>query len=110
VNATVLVKPLVPGTSTNSIAVVSGVPDPLKGNNNASVKTIVQALQVGVVLSGNSVIISWPSSATGYVPQFTPSLVPASWSNITNQTPTVVGGMNVLTISQPGYYRLLGGQ
>lgn len=108
VNSTVLVKAVTPGTVTNSVTVTSGVPDPLKGNNRASVKSIIQGLQLGISTSGGTVTLSWPASATGFVPQYSPSLVPSNWTNITNQAPVVINGFNVFTANQPGYYRLQG--
>jgi hypothetical protein len=47
--------------------------------------------------SGSSVILSWPSSSTGFYLQKSPSVGAPSWSNVT-QTTNVVSGTNEVTI------------
>jgi hypothetical protein len=63
---------------------------------------------LAVTRSGNNVVISWPATATGYVLEFTPSLVPATWSLVT--TPQVIVGDRVtVTVAASGkttFYRL----
>jgi hypothetical protein len=50
--------------------------------------------------SGSDVIVSWPSSATGFFLQQASSLPAASWQPA-GLTPTIVGDENVVTISNP---------
>jgi len=98
--ATIVVRPSAAGTITNSVRVASLVTDPFKGNNIASVKTVVQALQLGAARSGHNLVITWPSSATGYVLDTTTNLnPPAVWTQVTSPAPTVVNGQNTVTIS-----------
>lgn len=62
--ATVTVRPSVPGTLTNTVSASSGLPDPLKGNNTAAIKTVV--LQPGVIYSfgGGALTLTWPAGVT----------------------------------------------
>ena len=95
INATIIVSPLVGGQLTNTTVVASAVADPLKGNNTVSVKTIVSGMSF--VRSGNSLLISWPSDATGYTLQYTTNLAsPILWQTVT-PAPSVVSGMNYVT-------------
>lgn len=50
-----------------------------------------------VIREGNTVRISWPTSATGFSLESTPSLSPANWQNVT-QPVQVVGDQNVVTV------------
>lgn len=94
-NASIVVAPLVGGQLTNTTVIGSPVTDPLKGNNTASVKTIVSGLNF--VRSGNSLIFSWPSDATGYTLQYTTNLAsPILWQTV-SPAPTVVSGMYYVT-------------
>lgn len=84
----------------------------IDGNNGVVAFTITNAPpaapQLTATLSGNQVTISWPSSATGYVLQSTPSLSPINWT--TNNTPVIPqGGFNTVTESASTgtkFYRL----
>ena len=59
--------------------------------------------------STESMIVSWPTNATGFTLQSTPSLTPpVTWNDVTNQ-PTVLGGLITVTnpISGPAeFFRL----
>ena len=49
--------------------------------------------------STESMIVSWPTNATGFTLQSTPSLTPpVTWNDVTNQ-PTVLGGL--ITVTNP---------
>ena len=39
---------------------------------------------LAIETDGNQVLLSWPVSATGYVPESTPSLTPAAWKGVPN--------------------------
>ena len=57
---------------------------------------------------GNQVVLSWPSTASGFALQKTTSLSPLSWSAVTDPV-VVVGDQNTVTVSLTGgesYYRL----
>lgn len=87
------------GTFTNLAQVGSSLPDSFKGNNSASVKTVVEAPQFNASRSGNVLTISWPSAATGYVLETTTNLQPpVVWVAATN-TPSVSGGQNNVNIN-----------
>ena len=110
--ATIVVKPLTSGTLTNTAVVASAVNDPLKGNNSASVKTVVDLLQLGIVKSGGSLMITWPTNTPGYVLKSATNLnVPVIWTTVTSPSPVVINGQYVLTISVGSgsqYFRLQG--
>jgi hypothetical protein len=84
----------------------------LKGNNSATVKVIVQGgvpLTLSVSRSGSSLTFTWPATGT-YVLQSTPSLAPVTWTTVTNNSPSVSGGMNTETLPIGGgsqYFRLI---
>jgi uncharacterized delta-60 repeat protein/uncharacterized repeat protein (TIGR01451 family) len=101
-SATLVVQPKFGGTITNSASIVSSVNDPLKGNNSASVKTVVQWVPLTVATSAGNLTFSWPAQAAGYVLQSTTSLTPpVVWTPVTNPAPQVINGQNTVTIT-PG--------
>jgi uncharacterized repeat protein (TIGR01451 family) len=112
VTATIQVRPDAPGTITNNASVSTTTTDPLKANNNASVKTVVEGVQLSVVRSGSNIIISWPASATGYVLESTPSLQsPVTWTQVTTPPPQLVGDQKTVTIGTTNtslFFRLHG--
>jgi hypothetical protein len=98
--ATVVVRPNAAGTITNTVATASLVVDPLKANNTATVKSIVQALLMSATVSGGNLTITWPASATGYTLQSTTSLnPPATWTPVSSPAPSLVNGQYTITIS-----------
>lgn len=59
-------------------------------------------------LAGNAVVLSWPTNATGFMLQSTPSLVPPIWTDVTNGL-TIVGAENTVSIAVTNarrYFRL----
>ena len=107
VKPTITVRPTSFGIVTNTVSITSGVPDPFKGNNRASVKTIVQAVEIASGSSAGSVVFTWPASVSGYVIEFTPTLLaPVVWTTVTNPLPVIVNGQYKFTPNLPGYYRL----
>jgi len=64
---------------------------------------------LSVASTSGKVVLSWPTSATGYVLQSTASLTSASWQDAT-QAVVVSGENNTVTISQPSgtqFFRLV---
>jgi uncharacterized repeat protein (TIGR01451 family)/uncharacterized delta-60 repeat protein len=107
----ITVTPVAAGTITNSAIVGSDVLDPLKGNNRASVKTVVQGVPLSVSISGSVLTFQWPVGGGTYALQSTPSLAPpVVWSPVTPATLTVQNGQNVATVNiVPGtlFFRLV---
>ena len=65
------------------------------------------APQLNISKTGNSLTISWPATATGFILDTTTSLSSASWSKAGD--PTVQGDLNVFTTTTSGttrFYRL----
>jgi hypothetical protein len=63
-----------------------------------------------IIRSGNNVIVTWPTSSTGFILQSSTSLVsgPASWSTV-SPGPVVINGQNTVTTQISGtsqFYRL----
>jgi uncharacterized repeat protein (TIGR01451 family) len=114
-NFTVIVQPLFPGTVLNSFDVGSTVPDPLKGDNFASVKTIVQnfAVPLSVTSSGGSLKFTWSTtSGINFTLQSTTNLTPpVVWQNVNGSGPLITGGTETVTVPiAPGsqFFRLSG--
>ncbi len=96
--ASVTVKPLTVGTLTNTVSVTSSLPDPLKGNNSASVKTVV--IQPGLIysLGGGSLILKWPTNASAYSLECTTNLAaPTVWVSL--QPTSTTNGDYVFSVS-----------
>ncbi|MDB6125895.1 MAG: hypothetical protein JWQ71_4888 [Pedosphaera sp.] len=106
----VVAKTTAAGTITNTVSVGSGVNDPLKANNRASVKTVVDAVQLGFTHTGSTMKFSWPTSAGSYVLETTPNLIaPVTWTVVTNPPAQISGGQNTVTINAStgtGFFRL----
>ena len=94
-NLTITVTPLVGGQVTNTTVVGSPVFDPIKGNNTASVKTIVSGISFGRV--GNGLVISWPSDATATLQSATNLTAPIIWQNVVSPAVVTSSGMNYVT-------------
>jgi uncharacterized delta-60 repeat protein/uncharacterized repeat protein (TIGR01451 family) len=114
---TIVVQPTAAGTITDSASSYSTVVDPLKANNSASVKTIVQsgvlpALTLSISLAGSDVIISWPVTPGNVILESATQLnPPVVWSAATIPPSVVVGGQNTVTIPIAGsgqFFRLHG--
>jgi uncharacterized repeat protein (TIGR01451 family) len=106
----ITVKPQSPGTITNTIFVTSDNPDPVPGNNTASITNSVQPLALlSIRLATNQVAISWPAALTNYVLEYVSSINSnASWSAITTP-PAISGGVSTITETNLGaakFYRL----
>jgi hypothetical protein len=106
----VVVRPQVPGEITGTATCGSEILDPLKANNTASVKTIVEALHLEFGRSGSSLVIAWPASAANAVLEGASSLAPpVVWLPVTNPPPVEANGLKSVTLpigSGSGYYRL----
>lgn len=79
---------------------------------NAGVNPIIDCKPVflGLARATNGVLrLAWPAESTNFVVQSTSTLIPPQWQTVTNLTPTVEGGSNVVTIPNTGtnaFYRL----
>ena len=88
-------------TKRGAIAVAaSAVPDPLKANNSASVKTVVEALTISVARASNLLTFSWSTNgASAYVLESATNLVPpVVWTPETNPPPHLNGNQQNFTI------------
>jgi hypothetical protein len=106
----VLVKPQALGAITNTIFVTSDNPDPVPGNNTASLTNLVVPLALlSIHVSTNQVAVSWPSALTNYALEFVPVINSnASWSPVTTP-PAISGDVSTVTETNVGtarYYRL----
>jgi hypothetical protein len=111
--ATVTLRVEVPaaGTYTNQASVTGLDLDPIPANNvtTASMTIGGQAPRLKASVAGAQLILSWPTSATGFSLQSAPSLTPpVNWQPV-----TASGGLsddgNVVTVSLPNatqFYRL----
>ena len=110
------VVPQAPGTITNRVAVTSGYPDPVPGNNSATLITTVLPLpllsiQPSQIGSSKLIRIMWPSALTNYVLQLNSGLTTnTAWSNApASQIEMLSGGTNLFqdSVEQPSkFYRL----
>lgn len=98
------------GTLTDVAVAGSGQTELNALDNSASVKTSVLAVPaVGGVRQGNTLVFSWPTTANGYVLEFTGSLTPPiRWNAVTN-VPVLSGSQysvtnNIVTTNR--FYRL----
>jgi len=111
VTATIVAKPSLGGTLTNTATCSSGVTDPLKLNNSASIKTVVEPVIITVNRTGGSLVFTWSSDATGYaLERATNFVAPVIWSPVT--TPPIIGGGKATVIVPIGndteFFRLHG--
>jgi uncharacterized repeat protein (TIGR01451 family)/uncharacterized delta-60 repeat protein len=110
-SVTITAQPTTAGIILDTASCYSGVIDPLKANNSASVKTIVELLPLTVSRVGNSLVISWPANAGNYILESTTDLTPpAVWLPVTDAVPALAGGqMTVVVPIGPGnrFFRLL---
>lgn len=97
-SATISVHPNVPATLTSTAVAASGVIDPLKGNNTATVKTIVTYPPLETSVVGSNLVISWSAAATDYSLESATDLTPpVVWTPVTVPPPVLVGGQKVVT-------------
>jgi uncharacterized delta-60 repeat protein/uncharacterized repeat protein (TIGR01451 family) len=111
-SVTITVQPAAAGIILDTASCYSGVVDPLKANNTASVKTIVQSVSLTVSRVGSNFTMAWPTDEGNFILESTTNLMPpAVWTPVTNPVPAVVGGQNTVTIpigSGSEYFRLHG--
>ena len=109
ITATIVVRPLVACTLDNSSTCTSGVTDPLKANNKASVKTIVQDWWWR--LPGN-LTLGLPSGDANAYWESTTNLPSANWTKVpTNSQHLLPSGQKTLSIpigSGRQFFRLRG--
>ncbi len=96
----ITVRPTIAGTITNFATVTSGLEDPFKSNNSASVKTVVEQPSLALRFEGNLLALTWGTNAPGYVLETTTNLSPPIvWSRATNYPVSIVNGENRVTIN-----------
>ena len=88
------------GTLLDTVAVASAVFDPLKLNNFASFKIVINPAPMLSISPGlNANTFTWPASATNYVLKGATNLTPPIvWVTVTNPAPTIVNGQNSVTL------------
>lgn len=97
----VVVSPRIEGTINDTVRVGSSVNDPLKANNTASVKTIVELPRLNFARTGDSLVLFWQATS-GFVLESTESLTPPiNWTTVTSPPPQVVGDQNTVTFNPP---------
>jgi uncharacterized repeat protein (TIGR01451 family) len=115
-NVTIVVHPTTAGTITDTAFCRSGVIDPFKANNSASVKTIVQTTLLPVSLTvshtGTNVTLAWPTGVGNYNLVSTTNLSSSvSWTLRTNPPPQNTNGLNTVILpigSADEFFRLEG--
>jgi uncharacterized repeat protein (TIGR01451 family) len=106
--ATVVMRATAAGTATNTVFVVSTQLDPNVADNAAENLITITALPRLVVgRQGPNIVLTWPASAAGFVPQGAPALGTAGWTPLTGVT--TEGGQKKLVITLPhsnNFFRL----
>jgi uncharacterized repeat protein (TIGR01451 family) len=97
-SASIVVLPAVGGTITDTAICASSVADPLKGNNFASVKTIVQSTEISFIQNGGNLSLSWPVGTTTFVLEGSTALGPAALWTLVPVSPIESGGVMTVTI------------
>jgi uncharacterized repeat protein (TIGR01451 family) len=110
-NIIITVQPTTTGTITDTATCRSGILDPLKANNSASVKTIiVPTVPLSLSLAGNNLIIAWPISPWNFNLESATNLdAPTVWTPVTSPPPQINGGQNTVTVPIDGdreFFRL----
>lgn len=101
--ASLVVQSTAAGTITDNAGVSSGVGDPFKGNNTASVKTVAQLQLSAIHAAAGGLKFSWSAAASGYVLKSTPSIKPpVTWTTVTNGMVLSNGQCNVTVPIAPG--------
>lgn len=98
-----------PGQPTAIATCGSEAEDPLKLNNTASAKVLVEPVELEARPAGGYVILSWTANAAGFGLQSAASLQPpVQWTPVTSPAPVVSGGRKSVTLplGSGGYYRL----
>jgi len=112
--AEIVVRPTVPGEPINTalcrlVDDGTGVTDPFKANNSASIKTIVEGVPLTIAPVSGGLAISWPAGGS-YILESTSDLnPPVVWTPVTDAVPALVGGqMTVIVPIGPGnrFFRL----
>jgi len=107
---TITVSPQVTGTMTDTISISSDSPDPVPGDNSASISTIVEpAALLSIRLLADQVTVSWPVTLSNFVLQAQDAFgASPQWNTVTNP-PIISGGHRSLTETNIGsarFYRL----
>jgi uncharacterized repeat protein (TIGR01451 family) len=98
-NASVTVRADVAGIITNTASCGGLVSDPLKGNNSASVKTVVEGPALTVTVGQNTITLSWPVDAGPFVLESANSLqAPIAWTVVSSPPPQINSGVKTVTV------------
>src|SRR5262249_7900649 len=98
-NVSVVVKPIVADVNiTNTASCGSTAFDPLKGNNTATVNTIVIGPKLSFAHVGNNVVITWSVNAANYRLQSATNLNQLIWTDVTNPPPQVINSQYTVTV------------
>ena len=108
--ATIVAQALTTGVVVNSAGIAAFELDTNPANNTGSATvTVNYPVVLRVLRTGGNVVLSWPTSATGFSLQSTLTLTPSSWTAVTNN-PVNVGGQYMVTNPIAGttkFYRLI---
>jgi photosystem II stability/assembly factor-like uncharacterized protein len=92
--------------SSDGIKLAAGVYDLWSGG----VYTAVASPTLNLTMSGNTAVLSWPASATGFTVQQSPEAANPTWMDVAAQT-SLVNGNNQMAVSAAagghGFYRLI---
>jgi uncharacterized repeat protein (TIGR01451 family) len=99
---TLILRPLVPGTVTNTATASAVTTDPLKGNNSASVKTIVLT-QVAAQRNGGNILLSHPGLPGTVLERTTSLSPPVVWTPLMTNPPSPVS-LPITNVNQ--YFRM----
>jgi hypothetical protein len=105
-NATLWLTNIQPNQAGNYAVLVSNLYGSVLSSN--AVLTVNSLPALGVVQSGNSLLIFWPTNVPGFVLEVSPSLVPANWIPIPD-LPIPIGGIyleSIQTTNPSSFYRL----
>jgi uncharacterized delta-60 repeat protein/uncharacterized repeat protein (TIGR01451 family) len=108
---TIVCRPLVVGTLTDSATCNSTTTPKLKGHNTAAVKTIVETMQFS--RSQSNLVFAWPADVGTFNLESTTDLTPpVVWTRVTTPLPQLAGGTNSVSIpignGQRMFFRLHG--
>lgn len=96
---TLVVRPTLAGNVTDTVNTVSSTTDPLKGNNTATIKTVVLDGRMSVVYAGNTVTIGWADASGATLQRATSLQPPVVWSDVTSPAIVIAGGQRSVTVT-----------
>jgi uncharacterized repeat protein (TIGR01451 family) len=101
--AEIVVRPTVPGEPINTalcrlVDDGTGVTDPFKANNSASIKTIVEQVPLTIARVSGGRAISWPAGGNYILESTTDLNPPAVWTPVTDAVPALVGDQTTVIV------------